>query len=168
MRLPLLVVSAALLVACVTPPPPAPSPPPAPPTYPEPPLLEDTRTDPLAAPPDVGGMPADALVTEGGLGSKLLRRGTGTVRPGTFAVVRVHYSGWTTDGRLFDSSLARGKPSEFPLSGVIQGWRLGLRQMVAGEKRRLWIPESLAYKGQPNGPQGMLVFDVELLDVVSN
>lgn len=161
-----------LLVAglgCVTPSPTTPktpSPQADPESTPEPPLVEDTRADPLEAPPDVAAPPAGALVTEGGLASVLLRRGTGQVHPGTFSTVRVHYSGWTADGQLFDSSVARGEPAEFPLNGVILGWRYGLKQMVAGEKRRFWIPENLAYKGQ-SGPQGMLVFDVELLDIVS-
>jgi peptidylprolyl isomerase len=79
--------------------------------------------------------------------------------------VRVDYSGWTTDGKMFDSSLTRGEPAEFPLGGVIAGWTEGLQLMVKGEKRRFWIPEALAYKGAPGAPAGMLVFDVELLDI---
>ena len=75
----------------------------------------------------------------------------------------VHYSGWTTDGKLFDSSVTRGKTISFPLKGVIAGWTEGLQLMVAGEKRRFWIPEELAYKGAPGAPQGTLVFDVELI-----
>ena len=76
----------------------------------------------------------------------------------------VHYTGWSTDGKMFDSSVARGAPSSFPVNGVIAGWTEGLQLMVVGEKRRLWIPAELAYKGK-RGPQGMLVFDVELLAV---
>ena len=74
----------------------------------------------------------------------------------------VHYTGWTTDGKMFDSSVARGKPATFQLDRVIAGWTEGVQLMVVGEKRRLWIPEALAYKGKRR-PQGMLVFDVELL-----
>ena len=55
--------------------------------------------------------------------------------------------------------------AEFPLTGVIRGWTIGLGQMVEGEKRRLWIPEKLAYRGQEGKPQGMLVFDVELIEI---
>jgi hypothetical protein len=121
--------------------------------------------DPLAAPPDVAAPPAGAEKTASGLASRLLRRGTGTVHPGTFSVVRVDYTGWTTDGAMFDSSVKRGAPAEFPLNGVIAGWRQGVKMMVVGEKRRFWIPEELAYKGM-SGPQGMLVFDVELLAIV--
>ncbi len=77
----------------------------------------------------------------------------------------VHYSGWTTDGAGFDSSVKRGTPATFPLSRVIAGWTEGLQLMVEGEKRRFWIPESLAYKGRPGSPAGMLVFDVELISI---
>ena len=65
---------------------------------------------------------------------------------------------------MFDSSVARGAPATFPLNRVITGWTEGLQLMVVGEKRRLWIPEALAYKGQRD-PKGMLVFDVELLSM---
>jgi peptidylprolyl isomerase len=80
-------------------------------------------------------------------------------------MVEVHYSGWTTDGKMFDSSVTRGKPTSFPLNRVIKGWTEGLQLMVIGEKTRFWIPEELAYKGKPGRPQGMLVFDVELLEI---
>ena len=62
--------------------------------------------------------------------------------------VTVHYTGWTTDGKMFDSSVARGEPATFPLDGVIPGWTEGVQLMVEGEKTRFWIPETLAYKGQ--------------------
>ena len=77
----------------------------------------------------------------------------------------VHYSGWTTDGKLFDSSVTRGKPATFGLDQVIKGWTEGLQLMVEGEKRRFWIPEKLAYGGKAGNPAGMLVFDVELLEI---
>jgi FKBP-type peptidyl-prolyl cis-trans isomerase len=121
----------------------------------------------LQAPEDVAAAPADAEKTESGLASKVLVKGTGTEKPTKDSVVKVHYSGWTTDGKMFDSSVARGNPTEFPLSGVIPGWTEGVQLMVVGEKRRFWIPEELAYKGQ-GGPQGMLVFDVELLEIKSS
>jgi peptidylprolyl isomerase len=79
--------------------------------------------------------------------------------------VVVHYTGWTTDGKMFDSSVQRGEPAEFSLDGVIRGWTEGVQMMVRGEKRRLWIPEALAYQGEPGKPAGMLVFDIELLDI---
>jgi peptidylprolyl isomerase len=95
----------------------------------------------------------------------VLQRGTGQRHPRTGDTVAVHYTGWTTDGKMFDSSVQRGQPSEFRVDQVIRGWTEGLQMMVEGEKRRLWIPESLAYQGQPGQPQGMLVFDVELIDI---
>ena len=114
-------------------------------------------------PGDVAAPPEDAEVTESGLASKVITAGTGTEKPKEADTVEVHYTGWTTDGKMFDSSVTRGKPASFQLNRVIPGWTEGLQLMVTGEKRRLWIPEELAYKGQPRRPQGMLVFDVELL-----
>lgn len=79
--------------------------------------------------------------------------------------MRVHYTGWTTDGRMFDSSHSRGEPAAFPVSGVIRGWTYSLVAMTPGQVRRVWIPEELAYQGRPGAPAGMLVFDIELLAI---
>ncbi|MCP3963562.1 MAG: FKBP-type peptidylprolyl isomerase [bacterium] len=119
----------------------------------------------IPAPDDVAAPPADAEVTDSGLASKVLTVGTGGAKPEARDTVTVHYTGWTTDGKMFDSSVTRKKPSTFGLKQVIKGWTEGLQLMVVGEKRRFWIPESLAYKGQKGRPAGMLVFDVELLEV---
>src|SRR5436309_15688003 len=73
-------------------------------------------------------------------------------------------TGWTTNGKMFDSSIVKGQPATFPVDGVIPGWTEGLQLMVEGEKTRFWIPENLAYKGQ-SAPYGMLVFDVELIKI---
>lgn len=121
---------------------------------------------PLPAPPDVAKAPADASKTASGLASKVLEPGTGTVKPSADDFVTVHYTGWSADGKMFDSSFARSAPSTFPVNRVIKGWGEGVQLMVTGEKRRLWIPEALAYAGQAGRPQGMLVFDVELIDIV--
>jgi FKBP-type peptidyl-prolyl cis-trans isomerase len=118
----------------------------------------------LPPPEDVAAPPGDATTTRSGLAWKVLAPGTSKRRPNAFSEVTVHYTGWSTDGKMFDSSVARGAPSSFPVNGVIAGWTEGLQLMVVGEKRRLWIPAELAYKGK-RGPQGMLVFDVELLAV---
>ena len=118
------------------------------------------------APADVAAPPADAARTASGLASRVLRAGTGTVHPSATSMVEVHYSGWTTDGQMFDSSVARGEPARFPLNRVIPGWTEGVQLMVEGEQRRLWIPEEMAYRGKPGAPQGMLVFDVELLKIL--
>ena len=120
---------------------------------------------PPEAPKDVAKIPKNAKTTKSGLGYRVLEKGTGTEHPTANSAVTVNYSGWTTDGKLFDSSVVRGQPVTFGLNQVIPGWTEGLQLMVVGEKARLWIPEDLAYRGQPGRPQGMLVFDVELLDI---
>ena len=121
----------------------------------------------ITAPPDVSAPPSDATVSASGLATKVLEPGTGSQRPRANSRVKVHYSGWTTDGQMFDSSVARNEPISFGLNQVIAGWTEGVQLMVEGEKRRLWIPERLAYGGQRGAPQGMLVFDVELIKIES-
>ena len=119
-------------------------------------------------PSDVAAAPADAAKTPSGLASKVIQAGKGESHPAATDTVTVHYSGWTTDGKLFDSSVKRGQPASFPLNGVIKGWTEGVQLMVEGEKRRVWIPAHLAYGENPGGgrPGGLLVFDVELLQIV--
>jgi peptidylprolyl isomerase len=119
----------------------------------------------VPAPADVAAAPADAIKTPSGLASKVIQPGTGTTHPVKEDVVMVHWTGWTTDGKMFDSSVARGKPNTFRLDRAMAGWTEGLQLMVEGEKRRFWIPESLAYKGQQGRPKGMIVFDVELISL---
>jgi FKBP-type peptidyl-prolyl cis-trans isomerase len=116
-------------------------------------------------PPDVKAPPKDASVEKDGLATKVLAKGTGSVHPTRTNSVTVQYAGWTTDGKMFDSSYSRGEPATFGVSAVIPGWTEALMLMVEGEKRRIWIPEQLAYKGQQQRPQGMLVFEVELLKI---
>ena len=123
----------------------------------------------LPAPDDVAAAPADAETTASGLAHKVIQAGTGTEHPGPTTNVTVHYTGWLTNGTMFDSSVTRGEPIQFPLNGVIAGWTEGVQLMVVGEKRRFWIPANLGYgdRGAAGGliPAGaMLVFDVELLD----
>jgi peptidylprolyl isomerase len=128
--------------------------------------LLDTRLSPTIAPPDVKEPAADAKRTPGGVAYKVLRPGTGSRHPTSFSKVTVHYSGWTTDGKLFDSSVARGAPATFDLGGgVIRGWTEGVPQMVEGERTRFWIPQDLAYKGEAGSPRGMLVFDIDLIKI---
>ena len=121
--------------------------------------------EPPPVPKDVAAPPKDAQKTEKGVSYKVLKKGTGKEKPTASSKVKVHYSGWTTDGKMFDSSVTRGNPITFPLDSVIPGWTDGLQTMVVGQKSRFWIPEELAYKGKPGRPQGMLVFDVELLEI---
>lgn len=136
---------------------------PAPPPRPAPPPMPSA----IPAPSDVAGAPADAKKTASGMATKVLRPGTGTDHPRPQDRVRVHYTGWTPDGKMFDSSVSRGSPATFALNQVIPGWTEGLQLMVVGEQRRLWIPGNLAYGDhpRPGAPAGNLVFDVELLEV---
>ena len=120
-------------------------------------------TPPPAVPADVAAAPADAKKLPSGLAIKTLTKGTGTEHPKLTDTVQVQYAGWTTDGKMFDSS--RGNPVTFPLGNLIKGWQEGIPQMVEGEKARMWIPAELAYKGNPGGPQGMLVFDIDLVKI---
>jgi FKBP-type peptidyl-prolyl cis-trans isomerase FkpA len=115
-------------------------------------------------------MPADAncTATKSGLKHELLRAGEGRA-PKASDTVTVHYAGWTTDGKLFDSSYTRGKPATFPLSRVIRGWTEGLQLMKEGGASRFVIPPDLAYgsAGAPPtiGANATLVFQVELIRV---
>lgn len=117
------------------------------------------------APDNVAAAPEDAVVTDTGLAFLVLNPGSGD-SPTADDTVRVHYTGWTTDGAKFDSSVDRGEPAEFPLNRVIAGWTEGVALMKKGEKTRFWIPQDLAYQGRPGAPKGMLVFDVELIDIL--
>lgn len=123
--------------------------------------------DPPVTPADVAAPAADATVTPSGLAYKVLRAGTGSAHPKKHSTVEVHYSGWTTDGKLFDSSVLHGQSIEFGLDDVIKGWTEGLQLMVEGEKTRFWIPAKLAYANDKSRPQGMLVFDIELVKIKS-
>ncbi len=108
------------------------------------------------------------VTTESGLQYKVLNKGSGEAHPGPTDVVKVHYHGTLTDGTVFDSSVARGKPIEFGLNQVIKGWTEGLQLMVEGEKTRLFIPSELGYGNRSAGsiPAGStLIFDVELIKI---
>jgi len=120
----------------------------------------------IPAPPDVAAPPKDARTSPKGVFYKVLVAGKGGPRPTAQDTVKVHYTGWTTDGKMFDSSVTRGQPAEFPLHALIPGWTDAIPMISVGDKARFWIPEALAYKGQPGRPQGMLVFDVELLAIL--
>jgi len=120
-------------------------------------------------PKDVAAIPADAVKQPSGLASKVLKPGSGKVHPRITSVVSVHYSGWTTDGKMFDSSVVRDEALIFPVEKVIKGWSEGLQLMTVGETRRFWVPAKLAYgENPPNGaPAGLLVFDIELLKILN-
>ena len=122
----------------------------------------------LPAPQNVEAAPADAITTPSGLAYIILEEGSGSKHPQANSKVRVHYTGWMTNGEMFDSSVVRGETISFPLSGVIAGWTEGVQKMVIGEKTRFWIPGKLAYgekPSRPGFPYGTLVFDVELIGI---
>jgi FKBP-type peptidyl-prolyl cis-trans isomerase len=121
----------------------------------------------IPAPSDVAAPPADATRSPSGLATKVITPGSGTQHPRPNSRVTVHYTGWTTDGKMFDSSVVSKQPSTFGLDEVIPGWTEGVQMMVPGEKRRFWIPGRLAYEGSPGRPQGTLVFDIELIRIES-
>ncbi len=112
----------------------------------------------------------DWVVLDSGLRYFELKEGEGPQPPSNTAMVKVHYTGWTVDGKKFDSSVDRGEPAVFPLNGVIAGWTEGVGSMKVGGKRKLIIPYKLAYGefGRPGAiPQrATLIFDVELLEIV--
>jgi FKBP-type peptidyl-prolyl cis-trans isomerase len=128
---------------------------------------EGTELTPIPAPDDVASPASDATRTESGLFYKVLIPGSGAT-PAALDRVNVHYTGWTIDGEMFDSSVAKGTPATFGVGEVIAGWTEGLQLMQEGATHRLWIPEALAYRGVAGRPAGMLVFDVELLAVYAN
>lgn len=107
-------------------------------------------------------------VTESGLQYEVVTMGDGE-KPTAESTVSVHYHGSLTDGSVFDSSVERGQPAEFPVGGVIAGWTEALQLMPVGSKFKLTIPSELAYgergAGAAIGPHSTLVFDVELLEI---
>lgn len=119
---------------------------------------------PREAPEDVAGIPKNAKRSKSGLAWRVLRPGAGEKHPTASSTVSVNYAGWTTNGKMFDTSLARGGLATFVLSDAMPGWQEGVQMMVVGETRRLWIPENLAFAGSPGNPRGMLVYDVQLVD----
>ena len=100
---------------------------------------------------------------------KHLKEGDGD-SPGASSVVRVHYTGTLPDGSVFDSSVKRGEPVEFPLNAVVAGWTEGIQLMKVGGKAKLTIPAALGYGDAGKAtipPKATLIFEVELLDIVS-
>ena len=108
-------------------------------------------------------------VTESGLQYEVITEGTGET-PTSASTVRTHYHGSLISGKVFDSSVERGEPAEFPVSGVIAGWTEALQMMPTGSKWRLFVPHQLAYgqqgAGADIGPCEALIFEVELLAIV--
>ncbi|MDR1682494.1 MAG: FKBP-type peptidyl-prolyl cis-trans isomerase [Candidatus Symbiothrix sp.] len=111
----------------------------------------------------------DVVTLENGLQYKVITEGTGP-KPVATDKVKVHYHGTNINGDVFDSSVDRGEPAEFPLNGVIRGWTEGLQLMPVGSKYILYVPYDLAYGEQGSGnkisPFATLIFEVELLEIV--
>jgi len=124
---------------------------------------------PAATAPAAGGQSGDMITTASGLKYQVLKHGTGTVSPKATDTVKVHYEGKLLDGTVFDSSIARGQPISFPLSGVIAGWTEGLQLMKVGDKFKFVIPPQLAYGANSPTPtippNSTLVFEVEPLGI---
>jgi len=121
----------------------------------------------IPAPADVAAIPADATLTPEGVGIRVLTPGDGENFPTLQDDVVVWYTGWTTDGAMFDSSHTRGAPDTFPLGRLIAGWQSAVPYLSKGEKALIWIPGDLAYDlrpDRPTAPKGMLVFEIELVD----
>ena len=139
-------------------------------TAPAPPAPPVAPATPAA--PSYPGAAVDGAgtVTASGLKYYDLVVGDGPQPAGRNTTVKVHYTGWLTDGTKFDSSVDRGSPIDFRLSGVIAGWTEGVGSMRVGGKRKLIIPPDLAYgpRGRPSiPPMSTLIFDVELIAIVS-
>lgn len=126
--------------------------------------------DPLPAPANVAAIPAEATVTDSGLAYTVMEDAATDTSPTLLDEVTVHYTGWQTDGTMFDSSVLRGEPATFPLDRLIEGWQEGIPLMTVGDVYRFWIPAKLAYgeNPRPGAPKGMLVFDIELVAVSSD
>ncbi|TVQ59469.1 MAG: FKBP-type peptidyl-prolyl cis-trans isomerase [Phycisphaerales bacterium] len=124
--------------------------------------------------PDHDNLPGDPVsgdpvTTDSGLAYYEISEGEGDSPRSARTRVRVHYSGWLTNGKKFDSSVDRGEPATFFLDEVISGWTEGVGSMRVGGKRKLVIPHHLGYGDQGVGPipgGATLVFDVELLEIV--
>ncbi len=114
------------------------------------------------------GKKQGVVTTPSGLQYQVLTVGTGA-KPAADSGVKVHYKGSLLDGKTFDSSYDRGEPAVMPLQGVIPGWSEGLQLMPVGSKYKFWVPTTLAYGEQAPpmiGPNQVLVFEVELLEIV--
>jgi FKBP-type peptidyl-prolyl cis-trans isomerase len=117
------------------------------------------------APSDVAAVPADAERSKSGLAWRVLKEGSGDKHPQPNSVVSLQYTGWTPAGEVFMTTARRGLPKSFAMTSVLPGWHEGLQLMRIGEKRRFWIPRDLAYGGRPGRPEGLVVFDIELVAI---
>jgi FKBP-type peptidyl-prolyl cis-trans isomerase len=128
-------------------------------------LLEIQRAPPT--PVNLKKPPRSARRLPSGLAIEMLKKGDGTQHPTATSEVKLHFSGWTTDGHLVESSVMANHPAVFSMRGVIAGWREALFAMVVGDRARVWIPSALAYGPKPRRgqPKGDLVYELELLAI---
>jgi FKBP-type peptidyl-prolyl cis-trans isomerase len=126
-----------------------------------------TKTEPNAVPTDLRTPPPNAVTTATGLQYCVLVAGDHRQTPLESNELKAHYSGWTTDGKMFDSSVKRGEAFTFRVGQVIKGWAEMVKLMSPGESVRVWIPGELAYGNTPRTgrPSGTLVFEIELLSI---
>jgi FKBP-type peptidyl-prolyl cis-trans isomerase len=132
-----------------------------------PPPVSSLNVPRIAPPADVAQPPADAQRTSSSIDparillSKIVEPGRGAAHPGATDVVTVHYTAWSTDGTTLDDSRSRGAPAVWIPKQLMEGLSAGIQLMVAGERRRLWIPAAMAHEWA----SGTLVFDVELVTI---
>ncbi len=110
--------------------------------------------------------PAEAEKLPAGAFTELLRPGTGKEHPDPHSLALVHYIGWTTDGKSFDSTHDRGRPTALPLAEIMPAFAEAVQRMVVGEKQRFWIPGPVAAGNWVGAPKGMLIFEVELVKIL--
>ncbi|MEM7584387.1 MAG: FKBP-type peptidyl-prolyl cis-trans isomerase [Acidobacteriota bacterium] len=121
----------------------------------------------IANPPEsLTKPPEDAERGMAGGYSKRFETGWGDEFPAPDSAVLLHYTGWTTDGKTFDSTTTRGRPTAFPLGKVMEPFSEAIQRMVVGEKRHIWIPGNLAAGNWPGSPSGMLIFEVQLMNIL--
>jgi len=120
-----------------------------------------------ATPTDLRQPPADAKRHQSGLISKILKKGEGDARASLDQYAIIHYSCWTMDGELYETTRMRNQTVGVPLKYTIKAWQESLTEMAIGEQRRIWVPAALAYGSQSptNAPKGSLVFDLELVEI---
>ncbi len=117
-------------------------------------------------PPDLTTPPRTAYRTPSGVSIQMLKPGLGAGHPAASSRVTLNYTGWSTDGKVFESTMMSEHPVTVQLGTALPGWREALPYMVLGEKARLWIPAGLAYGDHPSNPMlpaGRLVYDIELV-----
>ena len=121
-----------------------------------------------ATPPDLTTPPAGAMMLPSAVRMQVLEPGKGLKHPTLTSRINVHYTAWTSQGRMFETTVMSGHPASMLLGTAVPGWRDGIQTMTQGEKVRLWIPAALAYReaaAAKQSPAGNLVYDIELLRI---